>query len=110
MFFDKLMNVHAISCLNRTHKTTIRIESLRSAQPPAATLLAAATAAVGLLPGDQDLGMLFILGMVLSLSGVMQFRTDRDALVLVFLGDPLPCFIVCFGKQDLERFFRQFYE
>ncbi len=51
--------------------TPVQVAITTNAQPPATMLLAAVTAAVGLLPGNQDLGPMFIMGMVLSLSGVI---------------------------------------
>lgn len=60
------------------HLTPVQVAITTNAQPPATTLLAAITAAVGLLPGNQDLGPVFILGMVLTLSGVMLIQKARD--------------------------------
>jgi drug/metabolite transporter (DMT)-like permease len=60
------------------HLTPVQVAITTNAQPPATTLLAALTAAVGLLPGHQDLGLLFFLGMVLSLSGVIAIQRARD--------------------------------
>jgi drug/metabolite transporter (DMT)-like permease len=60
------------------HLTPVQVAITTNAQPPATTLLAALTAAVGLLPGHQDLGLLFFLGMVLSLSGVITIQRARD--------------------------------
>lgn len=60
------------------HLTPVQVAITTNAQPPATALLAAATAAAGFLPGDQDLGVLFLLGMVLSLSGVMMIQRARD--------------------------------
>ena len=59
------------------HLTPVQVAITTNAQPPATTLLAAATAAVGFLPGNQDLGPLFVLGMVLSLSGVVMIQKAR---------------------------------
>lgn len=59
------------------HLTPVQVAITTNAQPPATTLLAAATAAIGLLPGDQDLGLLFILGMLLSISGVVMIQKAR---------------------------------
>jgi len=58
--------------------TPVQVAITTNAQPPATALLAALTAIVGLLPGDQDLGRMFILGMVLSLSGVMVIQKAKD--------------------------------
>lgn len=59
------------------HLTPVQVAITTNAQPPATTLLAALMAAVGVLPGDQDLGLLFFLGMVLSLSGVVIIQKAR---------------------------------
>jgi len=59
------------------HLTPVQVAITTNAQPPATTLLAAATAAMGLLPGDQDLGILFFLGMALSLAGVIMIQKAR---------------------------------
>ncbi|WP_300456932.1 hypothetical protein [Desulfobacula sp.] len=48
------------------------------AQPPATLWLGVLTAAVGLLPGDQDLGRLFFLGTALSLSRVIMIQKIRN--------------------------------
>lgn len=58
--------------------TPVQVAITTNAQPSATTLVAAVTAAAGLLPGNQDLGVLFILGMVLSLSGVIIIQRARD--------------------------------
>ncbi|MDA3791448.1 MAG: DMT family transporter [Desulfobacula sp.] len=58
--------------------TPVQVAITTNAQPPATTILAAATAAVGFLPGSQDLGPLFVLGMVLSLSGVIMIQKARS--------------------------------
>ena len=58
--------------------TPVQVAITTNAQPPATVLLAAVTAAVGLLPGDQDLGLLFMLGMVLTLSGVMIIQKTEE--------------------------------
>jgi drug/metabolite transporter (DMT)-like permease len=58
--------------------TPVQVAITTNAQPPATTLLAAATAAVGILPGDQDLGIMFFLGMALSLFGVIMIQKTRD--------------------------------
>ncbi len=60
------------------HLTPVQVAITTNAQPLATTLLAAATAAIGFLPGDQDLGPLFLLGMVLSLSGVIMIQKARE--------------------------------
>jgi len=59
------------------HLTPVQVAITTNAQPPATTLLAAATAAMGLLPGDQDLGILFFLGMALSLAGVIMIQKAK---------------------------------
>lgn len=59
------------------HLTPVQVAITTNAQPPATSLLAAATSAVGLLPGDQDLGILFFLGMALTLSGVIIIQRAR---------------------------------
>jgi drug/metabolite transporter (DMT)-like permease len=59
------------------HLTPVQVAITTNAQPPATILLAAATAAMGILPGDQDFGILFFLGMVLSLSGVILIQKTR---------------------------------
>jgi len=58
--------------------TPVQVAITTNAQPLATTLLAAVTAAVGFLPGHQDLGIVFILGMVLSLSGVIIIQKALD--------------------------------
>lgn len=60
------------------HLTPVQVAITTNAQPPATALLAAATVAVGILPGNQDLGLLFFLGMVLSLSGVMIIQKSKN--------------------------------
>ncbi|MBC2703963.1 DMT family transporter [Desulfobacula sp.] len=60
------------------HLTPVQVAITTNAQPPATTLLAAVTAAAGFLPGHQDLGPVFILGMVLSLSGVIIIQKALD--------------------------------
>ena len=60
------------------HLTPVQVAITTNAQPPATTLLVAVAAAAGILPGHQDLGFLFILGMVLSLSGVMIIQKALD--------------------------------
>ena len=60
------------------HLTPVQVAITANAQPPVTTLLAAATAAAGLLPGDQDLGIIFFLGMALSLSGVIMIQKARS--------------------------------
>jgi drug/metabolite transporter (DMT)-like permease len=57
--------------------TPVQVAITTNAQPPATTLLAAVMAAAGVLPGDQDLGVLFFLGMILSLSGVIMIQKSR---------------------------------
>lgn len=59
------------------HLTPVQVAITTNAQPPATILLAAATAAMGILPGDQDFGTLFFLGMILSLSGVILIQKTR---------------------------------
>ncbi len=59
------------------HLTPVQVAITTNAQPPATTLLAAATAAMGLIPGDQDLGTLFFLGMALSLAGVIMIQKAK---------------------------------
>jgi len=59
------------------HLTPVQVAITTNAQPPATTLLAAIMAAVGVLPGNQDLGILFFLGMLLSLSGVVIIQKSR---------------------------------
>jgi drug/metabolite transporter (DMT)-like permease len=53
------------------HLTPVQVAITTNAQPPATTLFAAIMAAVGILPGNQDLGILFFVGMILSISGVV---------------------------------------
>ncbi|WP_457551205.1 DMT family transporter [Desulfobacula sp.] len=60
------------------HLTPVQVAITTNAQPPATTLLVAVAVAAGVLSGDQDLGALFILGMVLSLSGVIITQKARD--------------------------------
>ena len=60
------------------HLTPVQVAITTNAQPPATTLLVAVAATAGILPGHQDLGLLFILGMVLSLSGVMIIQKAVD--------------------------------
>ena len=60
------------------HLTPVQVAITTSAQPPATTLLVAVAAAAGILPGHQDLGFLFFLGMVLSLSGVIIIQKALD--------------------------------
>lgn len=59
------------------HLTPVQVAITTNAQPPATTLLAAIMAAAGILPGNQDLGFLFFLGMVLSLSGVVVIQKSK---------------------------------
>lgn len=60
------------------HLTPVQVAITTNAQPPATTLLVALAAAAGFLSGDQDLGLMFILGMALSLSGVIMTQRTRD--------------------------------
>lgn len=60
------------------HLTPVQVAIITNAQPPCTILLAAVTAAVGLLPGNQDIGPMFIMGMVLSLSGVIMIQKARN--------------------------------
>jgi len=60
------------------HLTPVQVAITTNAQPPATSLLVAVAAGVGILPGHQDLGFLFFLGMVLSLSGVIIIQKARD--------------------------------
>jgi len=60
------------------HLSPVQVAITTNAQPPATSLLVAVAAAVGILPGHQDLGFLFFLGMVLSLSGVIIIQKSRD--------------------------------
>ena len=60
------------------HLTPVQVAITTNAQPPATTLLVAVAAAAGILPGHQDLGLLFFLGMVLSLSGVIIIQKALD--------------------------------
>jgi len=60
------------------HLTPVQVAITTNAQPLATTLLVAVASAAGYLSGDQDLGVMFILGMVLSLSGVMIIQKARD--------------------------------
>ncbi len=60
------------------HLTPVQVSITTNAQPPATTLLVAIASAAGYLSGDQDLGLMFILGMVLSLTGVMMIQKARD--------------------------------
>lgn len=60
------------------HLTPVQVAITTNAQPPATTLLVAVAAAAGILPGHQDLGFLFFLGMVLSLSGVIIIQKALD--------------------------------
>ncbi|MCP3874139.1 MAG: EamA family transporter [Desulfobacteraceae bacterium] len=60
------------------HLTPVQVAITTNAQPLATTILASATAAMGFLPGDQDLGFLFFLGMVLSLSGIIIIQKTND--------------------------------
>lgn len=60
------------------HLTPVQVAITTNAQPPATTLLVAVASAAGYLSGDQDLGVMFILGMALSLSGVMMIQKTRD--------------------------------
>jgi len=53
------------------HLTPVQVAITTNAQPPATTLLASIMAWAGVLPGNQDLGILFFLGMILSISGVV---------------------------------------
>lgn len=59
------------------HLTPVQVAVTTNAQPPATTLLAAIMAGVGILPGNQDLGTLFFLGMILSLSGVVMIQRSK---------------------------------
>lgn len=58
--------------------TPVQVAITTNAQPLATTLLVAVSSAAGFLQGDQDLGFMFILGMVLSLSGVIITQKARD--------------------------------
>lgn len=60
------------------HLTPVQVAITTNAQPPATTFLVAVSAAVGLLSGHQDLGFMFFLGMVLSLSGVIIIQKAKD--------------------------------
>ncbi len=57
--------------------TPVQVAITTNAQPPATIMLAAVTAAMGLLPGNQDIGLTFIFGMMLSLSGVIMIQKAR---------------------------------
>lgn len=59
------------------HLTPVQVSITTNAQPPTTTLLAAAMALVGILPGDQDLGILFFMGMMLSLFGVILIQKTK---------------------------------
>ncbi len=59
------------------HLSPVQVAITTNAQPPATLILAAAAAATGLLPGNQDLGPAFITGMALSLSGVIIIQKAR---------------------------------
>ena len=58
--------------------TPVQVAITTNAKPLATTLLVAVSSAAGFLQGDQDLGFMFILGMVLSLSGVIITQKARD--------------------------------
>ncbi len=58
--------------------TPVQVAITTNAQPLATTLLVAISSAAGFLQGDQDLGLMFILGMVLSISGVIITQKARD--------------------------------
>jgi drug/metabolite transporter (DMT)-like permease len=58
--------------------TSVQVAITTNAQPVATTLLAALMSAAGFLQGDQDLGILFFLGMALSLCGVIIIQKSRD--------------------------------
>jgi len=60
------------------HLTPVQVAITTNAQPLATTLLVAVSSAAGFLQGDQDLGLMFILGMVLSISGVIITQKARD--------------------------------
>ncbi len=60
------------------HLTPVQVAITTNAQPPATTLLVAVAVAAGFLQGNQDIGILFLLGMVLSLSGVIMTQKARD--------------------------------
>ena len=59
------------------HLTPVQVAITTNAQPPATTLLAAIMAWAGVLPGNQDLGILFFLGMILSISGVVIIQKSK---------------------------------
>ncbi len=61
--------------------TPVQVAITTNAQPPATIILAAVTAAAGLLPGNQDIGPAFIIGMILSLSGVIIIQRARTCQV-----------------------------
>ena len=53
------------------HLDPVGVAICANAQPPATAVLAAALAGLGFLERDQDLGLLFLLGMTFILAGVM---------------------------------------
>ena len=58
--------------------TPVQVAVTTNAPPLATTLLVALGSAAGFLQGNQDLGLMFIIGMVLSLSGIMVIQKSRD--------------------------------
>ncbi|MFA5903820.1 MAG: DMT family transporter [Desulfobacula sp.] len=59
------------------HLTPVQVAITTNAQPPATTLFAAIMAAAGILPGNQDLGVLFFVGMILSIAGVVIVQKSK---------------------------------
>lgn len=55
----------------------VQVAVTTNAQPPATALLAAVMAQTGFLQGNQDLGVLFFLGMMFSLSGIVMVQKFR---------------------------------
>jgi drug/metabolite transporter (DMT)-like permease len=57
----------------------VEVAICTNAQPPTTAVLSALMAAVGLLSGEQDLGLLFWLGMIFILTGVVLVQINDQA-------------------------------
>jgi drug/metabolite transporter (DMT)-like permease len=57
----------------------VEVAICTNAQPPTTAALSALMAAVGLLSSDQDLGVLFWLGMITILTGVVLVQMEHRA-------------------------------
>jgi len=57
----------------------VEVAICTNAQPPATALLSALMAGVGLLSGEQDLGLLFWLGLTIILTGVLFVQVNHNS-------------------------------